>query len=89
VSNAAVDDCFFEKHEYHALAPEQKNMLCLKRLKHGHVVNGHGGNDNGTGKGNGKGTTLKSPTRSIAALATKFDKLNLPDDNDDDESSEE
>jgi hypothetical protein len=37
VSNAAVDDSFFEKHEYHALNPEQKNTLRLKRLKRGHV----------------------------------------------------
>jgi aminopeptidase-like protein len=27
VSNAAVDDRFFEKHEYNALTPEQKNTL--------------------------------------------------------------
>jgi hypothetical protein len=65
-------------------------MLLLKRLNHGHVGNGHGGNGhggNGNGEGNWKGPTLKSPTRSIVALATKFDKFNLPDD--DDESSEE
>jgi hypothetical protein len=89
VSNTAVDDRFFEKHEYNALTPEQNNMLRLKCLKRGHVGNGHGGNGNGTGKGNGKGPTLKSLTRSIAALATKFDKFNFTDDDDDDESSEE
>jgi hypothetical protein len=33
VSNAAVDDRFFEKHEYHDLTPEQNNTLRLKRLK--------------------------------------------------------
>jgi hypothetical protein len=54
VSNAAVDERFFEKHEYHDLAPDQKNTLRLKRLKNGHVVNGHGGNDNGNWKSNGK-----------------------------------
>jgi hypothetical protein len=27
VSNAAVDDRFFEKHEYNALAPEHKNTI--------------------------------------------------------------
>jgi hypothetical protein len=27
VSNDAVDDRFFEKHEYHALTPEQNNTL--------------------------------------------------------------
>jgi hypothetical protein len=89
VSNDAVDDHFFEKHEYHALTPEQKNTMRLKRLKLGHVVNGHGGGDNGNGKGNGKGPTLKSPNRSSAALDTKFDKFDLPNDYDDDESSEE
>jgi hypothetical protein len=83
VSNAAVDDRFFENHKYHVLTPEQKNTLRLKRPKRGHVGNGHGGN----GKGNGKGPTFKSLTHSIAALATKSDKFNLPDD--DDESSEE
>jgi hypothetical protein len=89
VSNAAVDDRFFEKHEYHALTHENNNALCIKRLKNGHVGNGHGGNDNGTGKGNGRGPTLKSLTRSIAALATKFDKFSLPDDHDDKSSEEE
>jgi hypothetical protein len=83
-----VDDRLFEKHEYHALTPEQTNTLHLKRLKRGRVGNGHGGNINGNVKGNGKGPTLKSLTLSIAALAAKFDKFKLPDD-DDDESSEE
>jgi hypothetical protein len=41
VSNAAVDDSFFEKHAYHALTPDQKNTLSLKRLKHFHVGKGH------------------------------------------------
>jgi hypothetical protein len=88
VSNAAVDDRFLDKHEYHALTPEQKNTLRLKRLKRGHVGNGHGGNGNGTGKGNRKRLTIKSLTRSILALATKFEKFSLHD-YDDDESSEE
>jgi hypothetical protein len=87
VSNAAVDDRFFEKHEYHALTPEQKNTLCLKRLKRGHVGNGHGGSGYGNGKGNDKGPTLKSLNRSITALATKFYKFNLPNDDDDDDES--
>jgi hypothetical protein len=43
VSNAAVDDCFFEKHEYHDLTPEKKNTLRLKRIKRGRVGNGEGG----------------------------------------------
>jgi hypothetical protein len=89
VSNAAVDDRSFEKHEYHALTPEQKNTLRLERLKRGHVGNGHGGGGNGNGKGNDKGPTLKSLNRSIAALAKKVDKFNLLNDDDDDESSEE
>jgi hypothetical protein len=85
VSNAAVDARFFEKHEYHALTPDHKNTLRLKRLQCGHVGNDHCENDNG----NGKGPTIKSLTRSIVVLATKFDKFNLPNDDDDDESSEE
>jgi hypothetical protein len=92
VSNAAVDDRFFEKHAYHALTPEKNNTLCLKLLKRGHVVNDHVWNGNGTGKRNGKGPTIKSLTNSIAALAKKNDKFILPDDDDDDdddESSEE
>jgi hypothetical protein len=32
VSNAAVDDRFFEKHEYNALTPDKNNTLRLKRL---------------------------------------------------------
>jgi hypothetical protein len=64
----------------------------LKRIKHGHVVKGHSGNGNGNGAGknSGKGTTIKSLTRSIAALTTNIDKFSLPDDDDDEgESSEE
>jgi hypothetical protein len=38
VSNAAVDDRLFEKHEYHAVTPDQKNTLRPKRLKSGHVA---------------------------------------------------
>jgi hypothetical protein len=90
VSNAAVDDRLFEKHEYHALIPDQKNTMRLKRLKRGHVEKYHSVNGNGTEKNSGKVPTIKSLTRSIAALTTKIDKFSLPDDNDDgDESSEE
>jgi hypothetical protein len=88
VSNAAVDDRLFEKHEYHVLTPDQKNTLRLKRLKCGHVGNSYSGNGNGTMKSNGKGPKIKSITRSIVALTTKIDKFSLPDD-DDYESSEE
>jgi hypothetical protein len=87
VSNATVYDRFFGKHEYHALNPGQNSTLRFKRLNIGHVGNGHGVNGNGNGKDNGKGPTFKSLTRSIAALANKFDNFNLPDD--DYESSEE
>jgi hypothetical protein len=40
VSNAAVDNRFFEKHGYHDLTPEQQNTRRLKRLKRGHVGKG-------------------------------------------------
>jgi hypothetical protein len=90
VTNAAVDDRFFEKQEYYALTPDQKNTLRLKRLKSGHLGKGHTGNGNGNGKNSGKGPTIKSLARSIAELTTKIDKFNLPDDDDEEyESSEE
>jgi hypothetical protein len=86
VSNAAVDDRFFEKHEYHALTPDKKNTLRIKRLKRGRVGKVH----NGNGKNSGKGPTIKYLARSIAALSTKIDKFSFPDDADDeDESSDE
>jgi hypothetical protein len=43
VSNAAVDDRFFEKHEYNALTTDKKNTLRLKRLKRGQVGKSHTG----------------------------------------------
>jgi hypothetical protein len=90
-SNTAVDDRFLENHEYHALAPDQKNTLRLKRMKRGHVGNGHGVNSNGTGKGNGKGPTIKSLTHASAPSRRWLPSLTslacLPDD--DDEYSEE
>jgi hypothetical protein len=90
VSNANVDDRFFEKHEYNSLTPDQKNTLMLKCLKRGHVGKGHTGAGNNNGKNNGKAVTIKSLTRSIAALSTKIDKFSLPDDNEDeDEYSDE
>jgi hypothetical protein len=88
VSNVAVDDRFFYKYEYHDLNPDQNNTLRIKRLKRGRVVNGQGGGGNGNGKGNGKCPTLKSLTRSIAALGAKFSKFCLHNDDDEDESSE-
>jgi hypothetical protein len=89
VSNAAVDDRFFEKHEYHALKPDQKNTLRLNRLERGHVGKVHSGNVNGTGKSSGKVPTIKSLTRSIAALTTKIDKFILSDDDEEEEEEEE
>jgi hypothetical protein len=90
VSNANVDDRFFEKHEYNSLTPDQKNTLRLKRLKLGHVDKSHTGAGNNNGNNNGKSVNIKSLTRSIAALSTKIDKLSLPDDNEDeDESSDD
>jgi hypothetical protein len=83
VSNAAVDDRFFEKHEYNALTPDQKNILMLKLLKRGHVGKSRTGAGNNNVKNNGKSVTIKSLTRSIAALSTKIDKFSLPDDNED------
>jgi hypothetical protein len=90
VSNANVDDRLFEKHEYTALTPDQKITLRLKRLKSGHVGKSHIGAGNNNGKSNGKAFTIKSLTRSIAALSTKIGKSSLPDDNEyEDESSDE
>jgi hypothetical protein len=90
VSNAAVDDRFVEKHEYNALIPDKKNTLRLKHLKCGHVGKSHTGAGNNNGNNTGKCVTIKSLTRSIAALSTKIDKLSLPNENEDeDESSEE
>jgi hypothetical protein len=83
VSNAAVDDRFFEKHEYNALTPDQKNTIRLKRLKRGRLGKIHTGAGNNNGKHNGKGVTIKSLTRSIAALSTKIDKFSLPNDDED------
>jgi hypothetical protein len=89
VSNAAVHDRLFEKHGYHALTPDQKNTLRLNRLKRGHVGKVYTGNGNDNGKNSGKGPTIKSLTRSIAALSTKIDMFSLSDDDDDESSDEE
>jgi hypothetical protein len=90
VSNTTVNDRFFEKHEYNALTPDQKNTIRLKRLKRDHVGKIHTGTGNNNGKNNGKGAKIKSLTRSIVALSTKIDKFSLPDDDEDeDESSDE
>jgi hypothetical protein len=85
VSNAVVADRFFEKHEYNDLTSDQKNTIRIKRLKRGHIGKSHTGTGNNNGKNNGKGATIKSLTRSIAALSTKIDKFSLPDDDDDED----
>jgi hypothetical protein len=72
VSNAAVDNRFFEKHEYNALTPDHNNTLRIKRLKRGHVGNIHTVTGNNNGNNNGKGETIKSLTCSSAALSTKI-----------------
>jgi hypothetical protein len=72
-----VDDRFFENHEYNALTPDQKNILRLTRLKHGHVGKSHSVTGNNNGKNNGKGATIKSLARSIAALSTNIYKFSL------------
>jgi hypothetical protein len=54
VSNANVDDRFFEKHEYNALTPDQKNTLRLKRLNSGHVGKSNTGSGNNNGREMGK-----------------------------------
>jgi hypothetical protein len=90
VSNAAVGDRFFEKHEYNALIPDQKKTLRINRIKRGHIGKSHTGAGNNNGKNYGKGETIKSLTRYVAALITKVDKFSLPDDNEDKyESSDE
>jgi hypothetical protein len=60
VSNANVDDRFFEKHEYNSLTHYQKNTLRLKLLKHGHVGESHTGDGNNNGKNNGKSVTINT-----------------------------
>jgi hypothetical protein len=90
VSNAAVDDRFFEKNEYNTITPDKKITIRIKRLKRGHIGKSHTGTGNNNGKNNRKGATIKSLTRYIVALSTKIDKSSLPDDDDDkDESSDE
>jgi hypothetical protein len=59
VSNANVDDSFFEKHEYNALTPYHKNTLRLKSLKRGHVGKSHTGAGNNNGLNTGKSVTIK------------------------------
>jgi hypothetical protein len=79
--DGVVEDRFHNHAEYRTLSPNQKNELRLKR-KH------RGGDDNGSNKGNGRRRngkrvhedewkkdkkTIKSLTRTIAALSCKND----------------
>jgi hypothetical protein len=72
VSNAAVDDRFFEKHEYNAITPNQKNTLRIKRLKRGHVGKSHTGIGNNNGKGNGKGARQQNKGAQIFCTDLRF-----------------
>jgi hypothetical protein len=88
-SNGDVADRFFDKHEYHTLTPEQKNNLRLKRLKRGQVGNGQSSRD---GKSHPKGSqssTIKQLQRIISALSSRFDKLGVPSEDEDECESEE
>jgi hypothetical protein len=87
-SNSDVADRFFDKYEYHTLTPEQKNNLCLKRFKRGHVGNGQISRD---GKSHAKGSqssTIKQLQRNISALRSRFDKPVVPSDDEDECESE-
>jgi hypothetical protein len=88
-SNSDVADRFFDKHEYHTLTPEQENNLCLKILKQVHVGNGQSSRD---GKSHAKGSqssTIKQLQRTISALSSRFDKLGLPSEDEDECEYEE
>jgi hypothetical protein len=61
--------------------------LRRKRLKRFHVGKSHTGDGNNNGNGNWKAATIKSLTRSVAALSTKIDNFSLPDDNEDEDKS--
>jgi hypothetical protein len=88
-SNGEVSDRFFDKHEYQTLTPEHKNKLRLKRLKRGHIRNGQSSRD---GKSHPKGSqssTIKQLQRTISALNSRFDKLGVPSEDEDECESEE
>jgi hypothetical protein len=88
-SSSDVADLFFYKHEYHTLTPEQKNNFPLKRLKRGHVGNGLSSRD---GKIHAKGSqssNIKHMQRTISALSSRFDKLGVPSEDEDECESEE
>jgi hypothetical protein len=61
-------------------------MLFL-RSKRGHFGKSHTRAGNNNGKNNGKVVTIKSLTRSIAALSTKIEKFSSPDDTEDEDGS--
>jgi hypothetical protein len=91
-SNGDVADRFFDKHEYHTLTPEQKNNLRLKRLKRlkrGHVGTGQNYRDDKSHAKGSKSSTIKQMQRTISALSSRFDKLGVPSDDEDECESEE
>jgi hypothetical protein len=88
-SNSDVADRFFDKHEYYTLTPEQKNNLHLKRLKRGHVGNGMSSR---YGKSHAKGSqssTITQMQRTISALSSRLEKLDVSSEDEDQCESEE
>jgi hypothetical protein len=79
VSNAAVYDMFFEKHECHALTPDQNNTIRLKCFKSGHVEKAILEMAMAMER-----TAVRDPHSNLSP-ATKIDKFSLPDDDDDEE----
>jgi hypothetical protein len=88
-SNGDVADRLFEKHEYHTLTPEQKNNLHLKRFKQGHVGTGKNSRDGKSHAKCSQSSNIKQIQRTIYALSSRFDKLGVPNDDEDECASEE
>jgi hypothetical protein len=88
-SNSDVADRFFNTREYHTLTPEQKNNLRLKRLKRGHVGNGLSSRDGKSHEKGSQSSTIKEMQRTISALSSRFDKLGVPGEDEDECESEE
>jgi hypothetical protein len=88
-SNGEVADRFFDKHEYHTLTPEQINNLRLKRLKRGHVGNGQSSRDGKIHPKGSQSSTIKQMQHTISALSSRFDRLGVPSEDEDEYKSEE
>jgi hypothetical protein len=67
-TNAAVDDRFYENHEYLALSYDQQNTLCLKYTKCGHVTNMEKGGNHNDGKGEARSIKLQKSNLCIGLL---------------------